>query len=137
MLTLLCACLVPLMYIFEISDMLFFIKNLKNPMNNFKINTYISFSAGNTRSYGVKLRWLQCIFTNKKCHFYFNRIGHLWNSLPIIDLNLPINIIKSKIKSQCFIMNFDSDNMHRLHYLALVVPVHLIIPQAVIITCDI
>ena len=48
--------LLPLMYIFETSDILFFIKNLKNPTNNFDINTYISFSVGNTRSYGVKLR---------------------------------------------------------------------------------
>ena len=53
--------------------------------------------------------------TNKECHFYYNRISHLWNSLPIIDLNLPINIIKSKIKSyiwQHFITNFDPDNIH-------------------------
>ena len=48
--------LLPLMYIFEISDILFFIKNLKNFTNNFNINTYISFSTGNTRSYDVKLR---------------------------------------------------------------------------------
>ena len=34
------------MYIFEISDILFFIKNLKNPTNYFNINTYISFSVG-------------------------------------------------------------------------------------------
>ena len=30
-----------LMYIFEISDILFFIKKLENPKNNFNINTYI------------------------------------------------------------------------------------------------
>ena len=46
--------LLPLTYIFETSDILFFIKNLKNLTKNFNINTYISFSIGNTRSYGVK-----------------------------------------------------------------------------------
>ena len=40
--------LLPLMYIFEISNILFFIKNLKNPPNNFNIDTYISFSIGIT-----------------------------------------------------------------------------------------
>ena len=111
--------LLSLMYIFEISHILFFIKNLKNPTNNFNINTYISFSVGNTRSYGVKLSY-NASSTNKEYHFYFNRISCLWNSLPIIDLNLPINIIKSKIKSyfwQHCITNFDPDNIHKLHYL--------------------
>ena len=111
--------LLPLMYIFEISDILFFIKNLKNPPNNFNIGTYISFSVGNTRSCGVKLRH-NASSTNKERHFYFNRISRLWNSLPIIDLNLSFNIIKRKIKSyfwQHFITNFDPDNIHKLHYL--------------------
>ena len=58
--------LLPLMYIYETSDILFFIKNLKNPTNNFNINTYISFSVGNTRSYGVKLRH-NASSTNKEC----------------------------------------------------------------------
>ena len=48
--------LLPLMYIFEISDILYFIKNLKHPTNNFNINTYVSFTVGNTRSCGLKLR---------------------------------------------------------------------------------
>ena len=125
--------LLPLMYIFKISDILFF---LKNPKNNFNINTYISFSTGNTRSYGVQLRH-NTSSTNKEHHFYFNRISHLWNSLPIIDLNLPISIIKSKIKSyfwQHFITNFDSDNVYIIF--VLVAPVYLITPQAIIIICD-
>ena len=42
--------LLPLMYIYEISDILFFTKNLKNPTNNFNINTYISFSVDLTVS---------------------------------------------------------------------------------------
>ena len=107
------------MYTVEISDVLFFIKNFKHPTNNFNINTYISFTKGNTRSCGVKLIH-NTSSTNTERHFYFNRISRLWNSLPIINLNLPINVIKGKIKSyfwQHFITNFDSDNIHKLHYL--------------------
>ena len=88
--------LFPLMYIFEISDILFFIKNLKHPTNNFNINTYVSFTVGNTRSCGLNFR-PNASSTNKERHFYFNRISRLWNSLPIIDLNLPMNHIKRKI----------------------------------------
>ena len=89
--------------------------------NNFNINTYISFTVVNTRSRGVKLRH-NVSSTSKECHFYFNRISRLWNSLPIIDLNLPINLIKSKIKFyfwQHFIANFDPDNMQELATLSL------------------
>ena len=89
--------LLPLMYIFEISDVLFFIKNLKNPTNNFNINPYISFTVGNTRSCGFKLRH-NAALTNKERHFYFNRISRLWNSLPIINLNQSINTIKGQLK---------------------------------------
>ena len=75
--------LLPLMYIFEISDILFFIKNFKHPTNNFNINTYVSFTVGNTRSCGLKWR-LNALSTtrstNRERHFYFNRISRLWNS---------------------------------------------------------
>ena len=113
--------LLPLMYIFEISDVLFFIKNLinKNPTNNFNINTYISFTVGNTRSCGVKLRH-NAALTNKERHFYFNRISRLWNSLPIINLNLSINTIKSQLKQYLwkhFLNNYNPTYPCSLHYL--------------------
>jgi len=44
------------MYIFEISDILFLIKNLKNPTNNFNVNNCVSFSTSTTKSCGIKLR---------------------------------------------------------------------------------
>ena len=71
--------LLPLMYIFEISDILFFIKNFKHSTNNFNIKTYVSFTVSNTRSCGLKLRH-KASSTNKEHHFYFNRIICLWNS---------------------------------------------------------
>ena len=104
------------MYIFEICDIQFFIKNLKNPINNFNINTYISFTVGNTKSYSVKLRY-NAALTNKEGHFYFNRISCLWNSLPIINLNLSISTIKSQLKQYLWKHFLNPTNPCSLHYL--------------------
>jgi len=81
----------------------------KNPKNNFNV----SFSTSTTRSCGSKSRHNTCT-TNKEHHFYFNRISHLWNSVPIIDLNLPFTTIKQHIKSyfwKHFVANFHSDDL--------------------------
>ena len=64
-------------------------------------------------------------------------MGSFWNSL---DLNLPINHIKSKIKSyfwQHFIRNFNPDNIHNLRFIFVLVDTVFIILQAIIITCNI
>ena len=111
--------MLPLMYILEISDVLFLIKNLKNPTNNFNINNYISFSTSNTRSCGIKLRH-NVSTTSKERHFYFNRISRLWNSIPIINLNLSFSTIKHRIKSyfwEHFTASFHPDDPHKLHSL--------------------
>ena len=42
--------LLSLMYIFEISDIIFFVNSLKHPTPSFNINLYISFSHSTTRS---------------------------------------------------------------------------------------
>ena len=47
--------LLPLMYIYELSDILFFIKSVKSPNNSFDIMNYVSFSRSTTRSSGTKL----------------------------------------------------------------------------------
>lgn len=111
--------LFPLMYIFEISDILFFVNSLKKPTTSFNINLHVSFSQSVTRSGSVKLNH-NVSFTNKERHFYFNRICRLWNSLPIIDTSLPVETIKSHIKRYLwnhFTANFSSNDPHKLHYL--------------------
>ena len=123
------------MYIFEISDILFFIKNLKNPPNNFNIGTYISFSVGNTRSCGVKLRH-NASSTNEERHFYFNRIIRLWNSLPIIDLNLSLNA-KSNLTFGNILLQTSIQTTYTNYIIfVLVAPVYFRILQAITITCD-
>ena len=74
------------MYILDLSDILFFVKSIKQPSDNFNILHYVSFSHGNTR----------CSSNNKLCDVYtpnnticssqFVRFPRLWNSLPPIDI---------------------------------------------------
>jgi len=89
--------LLPLMYVFESSDIMFFINNIKNPTSSFNISSYISFLHSRTRSAGLKLKH-NISYTNKQRHFYFNRICRIWNSLPIINLNLSILTIKNQLR---------------------------------------
>ena len=82
--------LLPLMYVFEITDIIFLVKSFKFPSAPFNINNYVSFSTGTTtRSSGVKLIH-NSSSTNKQRNHYFVRICRLWNAIPIINLNLSI-----------------------------------------------
>ena len=106
--------MLPLMYIFEISDIMFLIKSLKSPSISFNINHYISFSTSGTRSSGTKLIH-NISFTNKHRNHYFVRICRLWNALPIIDLNMSMQTIKKHLKIfmwNHFNNNFNSSNIH-------------------------
>ena len=47
--------LLPLMYIYELMDILFFIKSLKASSDSFDITEFISFSTSNTISFSTKL----------------------------------------------------------------------------------
>ena len=102
---------------FKISDIMFFITNIKNPTSSFKITSHISFSNSCTRSNGLKLSH-NTSFNNKQHHFYFNQIYRLWNSLPI-HMDLPTITIKNQIKLffwNHFIANFNPTDSHKLHY---------------------
>ena len=41
--------MLPLMYILDVNDVMFFLKNLHNPHNGFDINNFIKFATGHTR----------------------------------------------------------------------------------------
>ena len=78
------------MYIFELADIMFFIKSLKIPTSNCNIVDYVTFSSSTTNSsYGSKLIH-KFLSTNKVRSFYFNRLTWLWNALPVINLDLHI-----------------------------------------------
>jgi len=112
--------LLPIMYIFELSDIMFAIKSLKAPSSNFDITKYISFNVGPTRSASqAKLKHVT-VLNNKARHSYFNRLPRLWNALPPIDLSIPVHqnrTIIYKFLWSHFISNFRSDNPCSYHFL--------------------
>ena len=112
--------ILPLMYFLELNDILFFIKSLKSPTLAFNIHDYVTFNISTTRSGSFNKLIHNFASTNHTRHFYFNRITRLWNSLPVIDLNLSTSTIKSKLYHYFwthFVQQFDSDNIHTYHYL--------------------
>jgi len=111
--------MLPLMYQLDFYDICFFINSLKNPTAAFNIMNYVSFTSTSTRS--ASHNKLMTVFSprNYIMNFYFRRLPRLWNSLPTIDLSLPIDVIKSKVRNilwHHFVINFDSDNPCTYHY---------------------
>ena len=112
--------LLPLMYIFELNDLNFFIKSYKSASSHFNINDYINFRTSITRSSTSHKMIHQCSSSTLSHHFYFCRLPRLWNSLPPIDLTLPTTKIVVCLKTflwSHFVNNFDSDNVCTFHYL--------------------
>ena len=90
--------LLPLMMFYELLDIMFFVKSLKTPNDCFDISNYLQFKTHNTRSSNIRLVHTRSS-NNSSTHFYFNRLPRLWNALPPINLDLPIYLIKSQLKS--------------------------------------
>ena len=90
--------------IYELNDLCFFVKSIKQPATSFDIRNYVTFSCNNTRS-GTHLKLVQpLVLNNRHRHFYiyFNRIARLWNSLPPLDIyTRSYNSIVASIKSIC------------------------------------
>ena len=81
----------------DLNNIMFFIKNLKTRHDGFDIKSYISFVTGNTRlATSNKLQHNRSTDMMAN-NFYFNRLLHLWNALPIIDINLHPDNIKQKL----------------------------------------
>ena len=84
------------MYIYELNDIMFLVKSLKSPTDNFDIKNYNSFASNSKRSGAYKKLVHPMISNATQHHFYFNRIIRLHNYLPVINLSLLINIIKKQ-----------------------------------------
>ena len=111
--------LLPLMYILDFYDILFFVKALKQPSDHFNIHHHVSFSTSNTRS--ASTNKLNPTHTNSNYfrNFYFNRLPRIWNKLPSIDLSLSLPTIKTIIYNylhQHFIEHFSSCNPCTFHF---------------------
>ena len=83
------------------------------------IKSYISFVTGNTRlATSNKLQHNRSTDMMAN-NFYFNRLPHLWNALPIIDINLHPDNIKQKLLHYFwnhFKATFDSSNTCNLSF---------------------
>ena len=89
--------LLPLMYVLDFYDIMFFCKALKQPSAHFNILNFVQFSCTNTRSSSTNK--LQYVYSsnNYSHNFYFTRLPRLWNRLPPIDFDQSLLTIKSTI----------------------------------------
>ena len=89
--------LLPLIYIFELNEIIFILKSLKYPSPSFNIINYISFADGNTKS-STRSKMIHVRNNNNTSrHIFFNRIPPLWNTLSPMDLSLSITTNKRKV----------------------------------------
>ena len=112
--------MLPLMMEYEIADILFFIKSLKEPSHRFNFENYIQFNISKTRSSSYLKLLHSAPKSNLQGHFFFNRLPRLWNSLPLIDISLSIPSIRVKLREHFwnhFTTHFDSNNVCTYHYL--------------------
>ncbi len=112
--------LLPLMCYYELSDIMFLVNSLKNQTDRFNVLRYVKLQDLNTRSSDrITLKHVRCV-SNLQQHFYFNRITHLWNKMPPIDISLSLKTIKTKL---CKVMwlnfsnNFSGDNVCSFHFI--------------------
>ena len=112
--------LLPLMYWFELQDLLFLVKCLKDSADSAGIRDHITFVSSSTRAgSGRKLARNYCR-TSIVRHFYFNRVVLLWNAVPPINLDLSLQTIKRQLYSflwDHFLKNFTTDNSCSFHFL--------------------
>ena len=92
--------LLPLTLWLEFLDILLLIKLLQNPPDNFNISNFIV-PASSRESSRLNLKPVnaQVPRLNSTRHYYFNRVIRLWNTLPLLDLELSITTLKKKIHS--------------------------------------
>ena len=111
--------LLPLMYMFNYYDILIFIKHLKHPSSHFDISQYVTFSHGSTRSASYNKLHHKYSANNLLRNSYFCRLPRIWDSLPPMDLNKPLTMLKSLIVKTLwdhFMINFNSENPCTYHF---------------------
>ena len=76
--------LFPLMYLFEIQDILFAIKSIKTQTIQFNITNYISFNSASTRSGANNKLIPPHHLNNTSRHSYFHRLPSLWMTVTTV-----------------------------------------------------
>ena len=100
--------MLPLMYIFELQDILFTVANLKSSHKDFVLADYVHFSSQDTRSSAGMKMTHHYAPTNSSRHFFYNRIPRLWNSMPPMDLQQSTATIKHQLRD--FLFNHFKEN---------------------------
>ena len=110
--------MLPLMYMYDYYDIIFFIKLFKYPSNHFDISQYVIFSYSNTRSTShIKLHHKYST-NNLLRNSYICRLPRIWNALPPMDLSKPFTMLKSSIIETLwnhFMINFNSEDPCTYH----------------------
>ena len=110
--------LLPLSLWLELLDLLFLVKCLLAPPDNFNIREYITFVEGPTRAGSCGKLTHNYSRTSAGRHFYFNRVVRLWNTVPPIDLEAPCSVTKVQITTYFwyyFTTTFDQNNKCSYH----------------------
>ena len=98
--------LLPLMMLYELNDILFFVKSLKEPNTSFNIHNYFTFSSNCTRSASHHKLVHKLARTNVTKNSYFYRLPRLWNALPL-SISTSVSCQSSTILNNSFgIINF-------------------------------
>ncbi len=88
--------LLPLMYYYELSDIIFLVNALKNKNERFNVLQFVKIQDLNTRSSDrITLKQVRCE-SNLQEHF-FNRITKLWNKMPEIGSIATAKTIRTKL----------------------------------------
>ena len=110
--------ILPLMYWFDFQDILFLVRSILFPSDNFDIFSYVSFCPPGSRSGSSGKLYCQYHRLSTTRHFYFARVVRLWNNLPQIDLSKSFYLIKKQIYNYLwshFMINFDL-SPHSYHF---------------------
>ena len=91
--------LLPIASWLELQDLLFLVKCLLDPPDNFNVRDTICFSTTNTRSSTKNKLVHKFSRTSAGHHFYFCRITRLWNAAPEIDLKKSFSSIKLQLNN--------------------------------------
>jgi len=110
--------LLPLSLWLELHDVLFLVKQMKNPSDNFNIFDHVGFVKSCTRSATKHHLIHNFTRTSAARHFYFNRVVRIWNHLPEICLDDSFAVIKHKVTKYFwtyFMTTFNSNDACSYH----------------------
>ena len=99
--------LLPLMYQFELNDILFYISCLKDSNSNLPILNKLSFSSAQTRSSTFSKLPHKPVSSSVHSISFVSHFPRLWNVLPVINTSSQLPSIKQKLITH-FWSHFDS-----------------------------